>query len=85
MKGVIIKTENNWFGYDKMIVVSHGPDFESLYANLSQINVKVGDSVTTDTVIRLSGSTGRSTGPHLHLEVHQDGKAIDPGSILGLK
>jgi murein DD-endopeptidase MepM/ murein hydrolase activator NlpD len=85
MKGVVTKTEYNWFGYGNMIVVSHGSDFESLYAHLSQINVKVGDGVTTDTIIGLSGSTGRSTGPHLHLEIHQDGKAIDPGPILGLK
>lgn len=85
MGGVITKTESNWFGYGNMIIVSHNADFESLYAHLSKINVKVGDEVTTDTIIGLSGSTGRSTGPHLHLEVHQDGKAIDPGPILGLK
>jgi murein DD-endopeptidase MepM/ murein hydrolase activator NlpD len=85
MKGTVTKTENNWFGYGNMIVVSHGADFESLYAHLSVINAKVGDSVTTDTVIGLSGSTGKSTGPHLHLEIRQDGKVIDPGPILGLK
>jgi murein DD-endopeptidase MepM/ murein hydrolase activator NlpD len=85
MNGIVTKEEYNWFGYGNMIVVSHGADFESLYAHLSKINVRVGDIVTTDVVIGLSGSTGRSTGPHLHLEIHQDGKAIDPGPILGLK
>jgi murein DD-endopeptidase MepM/ murein hydrolase activator NlpD len=85
MKGIVTKTEYNWFGYGNMIVVSHGPDFESLYAHLSKIDVKVGEQVTTDSIIGLSGSTGHSTGPHLHLEIHQDGKAIDPAPVLGLK
>jgi murein DD-endopeptidase MepM/ murein hydrolase activator NlpD len=68
-----------------MIVVSHGPEFESLYAHLSKINVFVGQEVNTGTIIGLSGSTGRSTGPHLHLEIHQDGKLINPALILGVK
>jgi murein DD-endopeptidase MepM/ murein hydrolase activator NlpD len=85
MKGTVIKAEDSWFGYGNMIMVAHGPDFQSLYAHLSKILVKVGDEVTTETVIGLSGSTGHSTGPHLHLEIHQDGKAINPAPILGLK
>ncbi len=84
MSGRVIKTEKNWFGYGSMIVVSHGPEFESLYAHLSKINVFAGQEVNTGTIIGLSGSTGRSTGPHLHLEIHQNGKPINPASILGL-
>ncbi len=85
MKGVVTRADYDLFGYGNMVVISHGADFESLYAHLSKINVKEGETVTSDTVIGLSGSTGRSTGPHLHLEIHQDGKAIDPAPILGLK
>lgn len=84
MNGKVIRTETNWFGYGNMIVIAHGADFESLYAHLSKISVNVGDQVTTDNVIGFSGSTGHSTGPHLHLEVHQDGKAINPAPLLGL-
>jgi hypothetical protein len=84
MKGQVIKAEKNWFGYGNMIVVAHGRDFESLYGHLSKINVREGDTVDTDTIIGLSGSTGHSTGPHLHLEIYQDGKPINPAPILGI-
>jgi murein DD-endopeptidase MepM/ murein hydrolase activator NlpD len=83
--GKVIKTEKNWFGYGNMIVVSHGPEYESLYAHLSKINMVVGQEVDTGTIIGLSGSTGKSTGPHLHLEIHQNGKPINPALILGLR
>jgi murein DD-endopeptidase MepM/ murein hydrolase activator NlpD len=84
MKGRVKQAERNWFGYGNMVVVEHGKDFESLYGHLSKINVQVGDEVNTETIIGLSGSTGHSTGPHLHLEIHQDGKAINPAPILGI-
>jgi murein DD-endopeptidase MepM/ murein hydrolase activator NlpD len=85
MKGKVVKTEKNWFGYGSMIIVSHGPEFASLYAHLSKIGVAEGQDVDIDTIIGLSGSTGKSTGPHLHLEIHQNGKPINPALILGLK
>jgi hypothetical protein len=85
MSGKVIKAEWNWFGYGNMVVVEHGPDYESLYAHLSKIYVEVGQDVTSDTMLGEVGSTGHSTGPHLHLEIHEDGKAIDPALVLGIK
>jgi len=58
-------------GYGNMVAVEHGKGYISLYGHNSEILVKPGTHVTTKTVIALSGSTGRSTGPHVHYEVRQ--------------
>jgi len=68
--------------YGNMIVISHGYDYETVYAHLSKFLVSVGDTVTKGDLIGLMGSTGRSTGPHLHFEVHYEDKQIDPRKIL---
>ncbi len=70
------------FGYGNAILVNHGDGTKSLYAHLSKIYVKKGDTVTLNTVIGLVGSTGRSTGPHLHLEIYQDNVPINPLTML---
>ena len=85
MAGRVVKAEKNWFGYGNMVIVSHSPEYESLYGHLSKILVKEGDEVTPDTVLGLVGSTGRSTGPHLHLEIHENGRSINPAQVLGIK
>lgn len=69
-------------GYGKHVIVDHGDNLKSLYAHLSVIDVKEGDSVTTDTVLGKMGTTGRSSGDHLHLEVRDHGIPINPSSIL---
>lgn len=56
-------------GYGNLVAVDHGNGYISLYGHNSEIKVKAGDRVDTGTVIALSGSTGRSTGPHVHYEV----------------
>lgn len=58
-------------GYGNLVAVEHGKGYISLYGHNSEILVKPGMHVTTKTVIALSGSTGRSTGPHVHYEVRQ--------------
>lgn len=82
MRGKVIKIEISKFAYGKSIIVDHGNGFSSRYAHLSKINVTDGQDVTKDTIIGLMGSTGHSSGDHLHLEVYQDGKTINPLSIL---
>ncbi|MDO8515583.1 MAG: M23 family metallopeptidase [bacterium] len=82
MDGVVVHTEEAWYGYGHQVVVDHGARLSTLYAHLSKILVKTGDKVTINTQLGLSGSTGFSTGPHLHLELHQDGKIIDPAELL---
>ncbi|MCE5311897.1 MAG: peptidoglycan DD-metalloendopeptidase family protein [Nitrospiraceae bacterium] len=65
-------------GYGKTVVIYHENGFMSIYAHNSQNLVKEGDVVDKNTKIALSGSTGRSTGPHLHFEVRQDGTPLNP-------
>ncbi|MGD9476633.1 M23 family metallopeptidase [Shinella sp. G-2] len=69
-------------GYGNMVEIDHGNGLTTRYAHLSEVLVKVGDHVETDGPVGLSGTTGRSTGPHLHYEVRRNGKAIDPMRFL---
>lgn len=65
-------------GYGNMVEVDHGNGISTRYGHMSEILVKIGDTVDRSDVIGLAGSTGRSTGTHLHYEVRQDGRAVDP-------
>lgn len=65
-------------GYGTTVEIDHGLGFTTLYAHLSQITVSRGDWVRPGTVVGLAGSTGRSTGPHLHYEIRYKGAAFDP-------
>lgn len=69
-------------GYGNLVVVRHRLGFESWYAHLSQIAVSVGQPVAGGSVLGRAGSTGRSTGPHLHFEVRRLGTPIDPVPYL---
>jgi murein DD-endopeptidase MepM/ murein hydrolase activator NlpD len=71
-------------GYGKMVEIDHGHGTTTRYAHLSRINVSVGKYVNTDTVIGKVGSTGRSTGPHLHYEIRRFGKAVNPSRYLNV-
>jgi murein DD-endopeptidase MepM/ murein hydrolase activator NlpD len=64
--------------YGKVVKLDHAHGFSTLYAHNSRLLVYVGQSIEAGQVICLSGSTGRSTGPHLHFEVHKDGWPVDP-------
>ncbi len=65
-------------GLGRMVVLNHGYGFRTRYAHLSEINVKRGQAVKRGDVIGLMGSTGYSTGPHLHYEVIRNGKTLNP-------
>lgn len=69
-------------GYGRMVEIDHGNGLSTRYGHLSAINVKVGDRITIGQVIGEVGSTGRSTGPHLHYETRIDGDAVDPQKFL---
>lgn len=69
-------------GLGKMVQIDHGNGFETIYGHDEQILVKVGDVVKKGQVIALSGSTGRSSGPHVHFEVHKNGRVVDPASYI---
>ena len=70
--GVIVYAGWNDYGYGEMIVIDHGFGWQTLYAHLNQVNVSCGQEVLKGEVIGLMGSTGRSTGPHLHFEMRSD-------------
>jgi murein DD-endopeptidase MepM/ murein hydrolase activator NlpD len=69
-------------GYGRMVEIDHGNGLSTRYGHLSEINVKVGDVIKIGQVIGAVGSTGRSTGPHLHYETRIDGEAVDPQKFL---
>lgn len=70
--------------YGNYVVVSHGGGLSSLYAHMSSMAVSVGQSVSQGEVIGYVGSTGWSTGPHLHLEMRVNGSNVDPKPYFGL-
>jgi murein DD-endopeptidase MepM/ murein hydrolase activator NlpD len=71
-------------GFGNCIILKHGNGFETLYGHLSKILVSVGQPIDIGQQIGLIGSTGRSTGPHLHYEVHRNGQKINPEGFLKL-
>lgn len=69
-------------GYGKMIEIDHGNGTTTRYAHLYKIRVKAGQYISSDMIIGNVGSTGRSTGPHLHYEIRRYGKAVNPSRYL---
>ena len=80
--GKIASIENTAFGYGLSILVKHENGIESRYAHLQNIDVAIGQEIDKDTILGHIGSTGWSTGPHLHFEVYQNGVVIDPLTVL---
>ena len=76
--GVVARADNTASGYGNHIVIRHGFGYETLYAHLSKYKARAGQRVKRGDVIGYVGSTGRSEGPHLHYEVHKDGKVVNP-------
>jgi len=82
MGGKVEKIERSRFAYGNSILINHGNGVKSLYAHLSKITVAEGQEVNHKTKIGEVGSTGWSTGAHLHLEVYEAGRTINPLSVL---
>jgi len=75
--GIVVKSE--WAnGYGNVIFISHGYGYSSRYGHLRAFNVKPGERVKRGDILGFVGSTGRSTGPHLHYEVRLNGKPVNP-------
>jgi len=79
----VVTWAGNRSGYGNLIEVSHGNGYVTRYGHNQKHLVKVGDTVRKGQQIALMGSTGRSTGPHVHFEVMRDGKTVNPARYIG--
>jgi murein DD-endopeptidase MepM/ murein hydrolase activator NlpD len=70
-------------GYGRVVMVEHDDGWRSLYAHCDRLDVQPGQRIEAGEDIGTVGSSGHSTGPHLHLEIHHQGRAVDPGQSLG--
>ncbi len=76
--GTVEEVTTEIWGYGQHIIINHGNGFKTLYGHLSKYKVKRGQKVIRGQLIGLVGSTGKSTGPHLHYEVHKNGEKLNP-------
>jgi len=76
--GKAVRVDNRASGFGNHIEIKHGYGYKTIYAHLSKYNIKAGQKVKRGDLIGFVGNTGRSSGPHLHYEVHKNGKAINP-------
>ncbi|MEJ2138110.1 MAG: peptidoglycan DD-metalloendopeptidase family protein [Gammaproteobacteria bacterium] len=78
----VVTWSGDRYGYGNLVEIKHGNGYVTRYGH-NQVNlVAVGDQVAQGQTIALMGSTGRSTGPHVHFEVHRNGKAVDPAKFI---
>jgi murein DD-endopeptidase MepM/ murein hydrolase activator NlpD len=80
--GYVSSVGSSIWAYGNVVYVNHGSNVESLYAHMSRVDVKVGQRVNKDVVIGAVGSTGHSTGPHVHFELHKNGAPFNPFTVL---
>lgn len=82
LSGVVSVATYNAGGYGFYLMIDHGNGVSTLYGHCSQLIAYAGKTVDAGDVIALVGSTGRSTGPHLHFEVRLNGQRVNPRSYL---
>jgi murein DD-endopeptidase MepM/ murein hydrolase activator NlpD len=78
----VIYAGNGMRGYGNVVVIRHDRMRTSLYAHNSELKVKQGDQVTQGSLVALLGSTGHSTGPHVHFEIRDGDTPLNPRSVL---
>ena len=80
--GKVIEVGYQFRGYGKYVAAQHDEKITSMYAHLKVVNAKTNQEVGKDSILGIVGSTGRSTGPHLHLEIEIGGEKINPLSVI---
>lgn len=83
-EGIVVNAEYNG-GYGNYVKIDHGYSYETLYAHMSELEVKLGDRVQRGDIVGYLGSTGRSSGPHLHYSIYRNGQAVNPRYYLKLE
>jgi murein DD-endopeptidase MepM/ murein hydrolase activator NlpD len=78
----VVTWASNRYGYGRLVEINHGNGYKTRYAHGAEIKVKLGDVVRKGDVIAAMGSSGRSTGPHVHFEVYKNGRTVDPAAYL---
>ena len=78
----VVTWSDERYGYGNLVEVNHGNGFKTRYAHCKENLVKVGDVVKKGQIVALMGSSGRSTGPHVHFEVYKHGRAVDPATYI---
>ncbi|MBI2315209.1 M23 family metallopeptidase [Candidatus Daviesbacteria bacterium] len=81
-EGEVSEVGRDLFGLGNFVVVAHQNGFKSKYSHMGKIYVKVGDKVLSENTLGEVGLTGRTSGPHTHLEITKDGRFIDPQALL---
>ncbi len=81
-KGKVVYTGKGFSGYGNMVLIEHDHSWSSLYAHLHRIDVKTGQAVQKAQAIGAVGSTGRSSGPHLHFELLHEKQVMNPLNFL---
>jgi murein DD-endopeptidase MepM/ murein hydrolase activator NlpD len=79
----VVRFADEMGGYGQIVIVDHGDGLETRYAHCSELIVQEGEKIRAGERIALVGSTGRSTGPHLHFEARQNGDPVDPQDFFG--
>ena len=82
--GIVTTSSYDKNGFGNLVVLRHGNGYETVFGHMSKRLVKKGERVQRGQVIGLMGNTGRSTGPHLHYEVHYKGEPINPKKYLSV-
>lgn len=82
-EGTVLRTGNQPSGFGRFVEVRHPNGMTSLYAHLSRVDVRSGQQLYSGERLGLVGSTGYSTGPHLHFEIRRNGAHVDPSRIMG--
>lgn len=82
--GMVIEVVHSDYGLGNYVIVDHGEGLTSVYAHLASISVRAGQEVTASTVLGHEGSTGASTGTHLHFEIRQNGQPVNPQQYINV-
>jgi len=83
LEGGVVRMAESHSGLGRVVLIEHEDGWRSLYAHCERLDVEPGQRVERGQPIATVGSSGRSTGPHVHLELHHEGRSVDPAASLG--